>query len=514
MTFPASDGSSVSLAIQQRPELMLGPNPFIEALPPPIKFTALPAALKRAPLANVAWQGMDAALREPFLEVSSQHFVSTAALLEPASGVQILLRRALLMRNPLNADERKRMNRLGLVDAKPGLKSLPRLEGAGMLLSGMTGTGKTALLARMLELIVPEQIIDFGKSEACGWYRLRQCVYLRVDHPSNGTRGALLKRILQELDNALGTDYFSEHKKSANLDTLLVVVCKLLSLHRVALISIDEKQQSTFGDSPWRLEFVLFYLTLMNLGISVILAGNPLAFEHLRVFSQVVRRFSIGGIYDMLPASSSSENWWSRDFVPFARKFSVIDKWAVEPERQAALEFEHSGGLPGLFVPYNVEVQRSALRRGGTTAVVTEKDFAAAANSPRFIEVKKIALSIQGSGAGEINEFLDVPLLPVAGAGSRDSSSSKTLPVLPSDRAVAVVKRLLATYKAAQTRKTNALIQQLSVLKSLDPDDVRGLGITEDLLSELERTTTSMPKRAPGKKSVPRPKDGGKDDAA
>jgi len=500
-------------ATEQRPELLLGPNPFIEALPPPVKFTSLPAALKRAPLAGKAWQGMDAALREPLLEASSQHFVSTAALLEPASGVQILLRRALLMRNPLNADERKRMNQLGMVEAKPGLKSLPRLEGAGMLLSGMTGTGKTALLARMLELTVPEQVIDFGKSEACGWYRLRQCVYLRVDHPSNGTRGALLKRILQELDNALGTNYFSEHKKSANLDTLVVVVCKLLSLHRVALISIDEKQQSTFGDSPWRLEFVLFYLTLMNLGISVILAGNPLAFEHLLVFSQVVRRFSVGGICGLRPASSSSESWWSRDFVPYAREFSVIDRWAIEPERRAALEFENSGGLPGLYVPFNVEVQRSALRRGGPTAVVTEKDFAAAAKSPRFIEVKKIALSIQGSSAREINEFLDVPPLPVSNTGPGGTPSSKTLPEVPSDRVVAVVKRLLASYNASQTKKTNALIQQLSVLKSLDPDDVRALGITEDLLSELERTTTPTPKKAPRKKGEPRPKDGGKDDA-
>ena len=495
---------------EQRPELLLGPNPFIEALPPPIKFTDLPAALKRAPLTGVPWANIDPATREPLLEVASQHFGSTAAILEPASGVQLLLRRALMMRNPLNQDERRRMNQLGVLETKDAMGSLPRVEGAGMLLSGMTGTGKTALLVRILELIAPQQVIDFGKSEACGWYRLRQCVYLRVDHPSNGTRGALLKRILYALDSALGTSYFSEHQRTTNLDSLLVVVSKLLSLHRVALIVIDEKQQSTFQDSPWRLEFVLFYLTLMNLGISVILAGNPLAFEHLDMFSQVVRRFSIGGIHELRPASGPADKWWSRDFVPHAREFSLIDEWNIDVERRAALEFEHSGGLPGLYTPHHIEVQRVALRRGGSKAVVTENDFAEATRSPRFIEVKRIVLSIRADDGHRFGDFLDVPPTHTPAERAETESSTRTPPTVPSDRDVSVVTRLLSRFNAQQTKKTNTLVRQLAVLKSLDPEDVRALGLTEDLLAEFERATASATKETSRKKTRPPAKDVGK----
>lgn len=501
------------VATEPRPELLLDPNPFIEALPPPITFKQLPARLKRTPLAGVEWLHMGADLREPLLAMASQHFVSTAALLEAAAGVQILLRHALLMRNPLNAGERKRMNQVGLVEAKDQLKSLQRLDGAGMLLAGMTATGKTALLTRMLELIAPEQVIDFGHSDACGWYRLKQCVYLRVDHPSNGARGGLLKRILQELDSALWTDYFSQHKKTGNLDTLLVVVCKLLSLHRVALICIDENQQSTFEDSPWRLEFVLFYLSLMNLGISVILAGNPLAFEHLTSFSQVMRRFSTGGICNLHPASSSTEKWWSRDFVPHTREFSLVESWDIEEVARTAHEFENSGGLPGLFAAYNVEVQRAALRRGGAKATVVENDFLVAARSPRFIEVKKIANSVRCTSDTESGEFLDIPPSAVASTRSAVSPKSKAPPAIPTERGVAVFKNIVTRHNTEQTKKTNALVRRLSVLNSLDQDDVRALGITEDLLAELERTVPSAPKTSTSRKGKGKSTGGDGDDA-
>jgi hypothetical protein len=488
-------------AALQRPELLLGPNPFISEVPPPIAFSKLPHELKHAPLSKLPWRDLPPDLREPLLEISSQHFASTSALLEAASGIQILFRRALLMRNPLQVEERKRMNQLGLISGTPSLRALTRLEGAGMLLTGMTGTGKTALLRRMLELIAPEQVINYGDSEACGWYQLRQCVYLRVDHPSNGTRGALLKRILEELDSVLGTSYFQDHKRTTNLDTLLVVVCKLLSLHRVALVSIDEKQQSSFSDSPWRLDFVLFYLTLMNLGISVVLSGNPLAFDHLRSYSQVMRRFSTGGIHNLLPASSSKEKWWQRDFVPQTREFSLVDQWDITPERRELLEFEHSGGLPGLFAPFNVEVQRSALRRGGERAIVTEKDFTAAARSPRYVEARAIALALADAGSSS-NQFLDIPPNeagdPVPKAGGTPTPRS-----VPTEHTVSVVKALLASYRRSETNRANTLVRRLESLKNLDPEDIRSLGLTQDLLAGFERAvSTASSKAKPRKRGV------------
>jgi hypothetical protein len=484
-----------------RPELLLGANPFLEALPPPVSFKQIPARLVHKPLAALDWQKMDAADREPLLEFSTEHFAATAAILEAVAGVQTLIRRALLMRNPLSRGEHQRMNRVGLLEEKGQFRRIQQLDGAGLLLTGMTGTGKSALLLRALSMVAPDQVIDWGTSKACEWYSLRQAVFVKVDFASNGSRGGLLKRILETLDETLGTDYLDDHKRTTNIDTLIVTVCKLLSRHRVALLVIDEKQQSTFEDSPWRIEFVLFYLTLMNLGISVALSGNPLAFEHLYAFSQVMRRFSAGGIHHLEPAESVTTPWWTRDFVPTAREFNLVEHWDVPIEERSQLEFDSSGGLPGLYMPYHVEVQRQALRRGGASARVTRRDYDLALKSRRFQDIKDIAVSISSPTSSSARTYLDIPAPREPVKGRKASGAEKAVPpVVPSDQAVVLVKRLLARYTSEQTKRTNQLTKQLEVLKSLSPEDIRALGVTQDHVNEFERMLRSLGQREPKKR--------------
>lgn len=481
-------------AAQLRPELLLAPNPFLEALPPPITFKDLPRALQRSAFSDLPVWALEPALRESLIETVDTHFVATSPVLEPASGIQLLMRRALVMRNPVNRSEQIRVNRIGVANNQDEVTKQATLDGAGMMLSGMTASGKSAVLHRSLELYAPEQVIDFGNSEACGWFRLRQCVYLYVDHPSNGTRGGLLKRILLQLDTALGTDYFEQHKRTVNLDALQAVVCKLLTMHRVAILVVDEKQEKNFADSPWALEFVLFYLTLMNLGISVVLAGNPLAFEHLRPFSQVMRRFSTGGNHELEPATPS-DRWWTRDFVHNARKANLVEHWHISEVERAELEFRHSGGLPGFYMALHKEVMRQALRRGGKEAIVTAKDFAAAVASPRYLEIKKIALSISAVNDLSISDYVDIPPLHQKRRASPQTSTK--LPVMLPEVEMARVTRLLTNFKTKQTKLLNTEIKRVRVLQSLDPEDARMLGITNDLLASMEglKTTANSAKQ-------------------
>jgi hypothetical protein len=321
--------------IEKRPELALGPNPFIEALPPYLSPEEMSRSFRWYPLAARPWRQLPPSRREPILEFASQHLVPTDIVIPVAMAIQQLIRRSLVQRNPLYAGEQRRCNMIGVAQSISKIMSTPRLDAAGSTLEGMTGMGKTCITSRTLQLVAPKQVIDHGRSHACGWEQLVQVVWLYVDHPSNGTRGALLKRILVSIDEVLGSDYSDQYMRVTNIDALLTQVCKILSLHRVALLVIDEKQERNFQDSPWSLEFVLFYLSLMNLGIAVLLIGNPLAFEHLRAFSQVVRRFSTGGMHRLNPAPSRHEPWWSEDLVPRMRKFSLVDEVAIDPDVSA-----------------------------------------------------------------------------------------------------------------------------------------------------------------------------------
>lgn len=51
-----------------RPELMLGPNPFIEALPPFLTAQEMARQFGHYPLAGKPWQQLTPAMREPLLE--------------------------------------------------------------------------------------------------------------------------------------------------------------------------------------------------------------------------------------------------------------------------------------------------------------------------------------------------------------------------------------------------------------------------------------------------------------
>lgn len=475
-------------------------NPLLDALPPRIGFKNWPATLMRRPLTSVPWRSLQAEDREDLLDLSERHFVPTSQIVNAADGIQQLLRKALSLRNPLSADEQRRVNRVGLIEHLAEIKQIQPLDGAGAIVTGMTGMGKTAMIRRILECIAPNQVLDFGESTSCGWYRLRQCVYLYLDQPSNGSRGALLKRILERLDQALGTDYVSEHRRTVNIDSLLVVVAKLLVMHRVALVVIDENQESTLQNSPWRMEFAIFYLTLMNLGISVVLAGNPLAFEGLFLYSQVMRRFSTGGVHRLGPAKSLDEKWWKAHYLPYARDFCLVEHWQVDPARRAELEFENSAGVPGLFAAYHCEVQRTALRRGGSVATVTERDFVEATRSPRCVELMAIARAVRDPASQTQRTYLDLPEehIPTDSA----VGAGKTTPyVPPSNATLTHVKTLMANFQRQQTRKHNALVKQLDSLKTMREDDIRALGVTEDLISEMTRTMLDRGKDLPRNQS-------------
>jgi hypothetical protein len=493
------------------PEVVaLGPNIFLESLPPPIQFGELPKALRRMPLDRAMARSMAPGYREFLLDTIEFLFVPTTPLLEPAYAVQSLLRRSLTHLNILDKSELIRTNQVGLIQHPDDLRKLPKLPGAGMILAGPTGTFKTCTVRRTLEVIVPQQCIEYAAGDTRGFAKLTQCVYLIVDHPSNGSRGGLLKRILAALDRALKkTNYFDQHKRSVNLDALLVVVAKLLNLHRVALLVIDEKQRQNFGESYYSVEFVLFYLSLMNQGISVALIGNPLAFVHLNMYSQVMRRFSIGGIHS-LGAASLKSSWWQRDLYAGVNKFDLIDRWDVQPDQRVEIAARLTGRHPCLYPALHKETMRVALRRGGTEAVVTEQDYGEAAESPRYFEMMKFAKAVMKQDPESKLQYVDLHESPTL----KPSGDQSAPPLAISDAAADMLKTLLKNFASQQTRSMNNVRKQLELAKTLSPDDVRMLGVTEEIVHQMEAAIAKFPAQAKPRKKAEKKADAGAAPAA
>jgi hypothetical protein len=468
--------------LELRPELLFGPNPFISEFPPALAFSELPARLLRYPLEGTDWRKMRPQYREPLLNAAINHFAPYEAILEPAAGLQILFRRALVLLNPVAPGAISRVNRIALAEDHRQMRSIASLDGAGAIWDGITGTGRTALKKRMLEILSPEQVIHWGSSEACGWHSLKQVCWLHIDQPSNGSRGALIKRIFAAIDEALGTSYFDDYRRVDNIDSLLTSACRLLATYRVVLLVIDELQSGNFAESPWQMEFVLFYLSTMNLGISVLLIGNPLAFQNIYRFSQVVRRFSVGGICHFLPAATCSTPWWHDDFCPRIRKFSVIEQCDVDPATRDQFEHEHSGGLPGLCSLLNTEMQRSALRRTGpdAEAVLSICDMKAALETPRYTEALKVARAVSTPPASlSDGDYADTPT-----ASKNETADAHSLNgVRPTVDAVEAARRIAASFTAKQSRALSTAIKKMGVISRLTEDELRMLGISESIVA-------------------------------
>jgi Bacterial TniB protein len=481
-----------------RPELMMGPNPFIEALPPYLTPQDLARKFSNYPLDNKPWRELPPVLREPLLEFAPEHIAPTSAILPVVITIQTLIRRSMCQRNPLHQDERRRCNMIGVAENISTIRATPRLNAAGATLEGMTGMGKTMVSSRTLQLVAPHQVIDHGSSSTYGWIRLRQVTWLYVDHPSNGSRGALLKRVLAALDEVLGTDFSDQYARVVNIDTLLTQVCKQLSLYRVALLIIDEKQQRNFQDSPWSLEFVLFYLSLMNLGISILLIGNPMAFEHLRAFSQVVRRFSSGGMHRLNPAANEHEAWWRDDLVPRLQRFNLVEHCSIDPSERSRFEYQHTAGIPGLLQLLHLEAQRSALRRAtGGQAALAMTDLEAALQSPSFMDVAPVARQVLNRG--EVNTLMtDIPNSDESGEiGGMDAFK------VPDGMTVDAIKRLTKKYQSSQTRELKKFQTMLGSVSKLTEEEQQILGIKSDLLTEVRNAQARVKDKKPAVKSKP-----------
>jgi hypothetical protein len=221
-----------------------------------------------------------------------------------------------------------------------------------------------------------------------------------------------------------------------------------------------------------------------------------LAFDHLRSLSQVMRRFSTGGIHELSPATGS-DRWWTRDFSINARKANLVERWEIDEMTRSELELRHSGGLPGLYMALHKEVMRQALRRGGNVATVTESDFSAAVASPRYIEAKRIALSISKTHVEADMDYEDIP--PLHKKGPVSEPKHEKLPII-SEVAIAHVTRLLTKHKTAQTKALNKDLKRLKLLNSLEPEDARMLGIGDELLASMEKIKPAI-EDMPGKRS-------------
>lgn len=243
------------------------------------------------------------------------------------------------------------------------------IEAVGGALIGMSGTGKTRTLKRILTLI--DQVIIFDLKQN-PMLPPKMVTYIRVECPSNHSLKALIASIFSAIEHAIG-ERLPAGLKKGNVSVLVQNVAQVCLDLCLGVLIIDEIQHILHRDGEPEEELLNFLVELSNkLEVPIFLIGTPLAEKVIARQMRQARRM-LGPEWSNLKKDSKawadfiSELWeyqFTRDFTPFAE---VADTF-----------YELTQGVPALAVTLFRLTQRYAIametpnEKGGITTGLLE----------------------------------------------------------------------------------------------------------------------------------------------
>ncbi len=129
-------------------------------------------------------------------------------------------------------------------------------------------------------------------------------------------------------------------------------------------------------------EFVTMFLRIMNVGIPLVMIGNPMAFDNVMTFSQDLRRCTENGLFECPPIYAADEDEWKDELMPVIWGWTIFDK-PDEAEVTPEYLFDKSGGVHGFLTRYRRQCIVAALRDGSDCVKQMHLDIAWESNVMR-----------------------------------------------------------------------------------------------------------------------------------
>jgi hypothetical protein len=269
-------------------------NPLIEALPPLKSSKEVAKELKQEIEYCDSFRELDGPTREHLLLSVLQFFEPLPHHMELESKISRALRFGYTGRNPL---ERGFWTKIpGQADhvlqrVKEGNASFTRSVNTGFGLVGVSGTGKTTAVERILHTY--PQVIYHSKYQGQDMC-LTQLAWLKLDCPFDGSVKGLCLKFFCEVDDILGTDYYEKAKRGRQtIDQLIPLMARIGAIHCIGMLVIDEIQHlATFSKrSQNQRKMINFFVELINtIKMPIMLIGTPKALSVLTQEFRSARR--------------------------------------------------------------------------------------------------------------------------------------------------------------------------------------------------------------------------------
>lgn len=342
------------------------PNPFLGAVGPYRSFQEWIPLLENDPLADFPSDASEE-VQDEYLGYADDRFTVTKASLSIAMEIQTMLRAGYRQRNPYEASNRKLFYQLLEGGPKVDARGLPACfypRAYCYIVRGITNLGKSTAINRALDQY--DQVVIHGNNRDARWLRHTQVIYLIVKMPGDGTRKGLLLNILAALDQVLFTDYLNEHSRgSPQIEKLALKVQRLLALHSVGVLIIEEMQDKNFMKSRDASNLQLFFLGILSFGVPIVLVGNPMAFTNVGEFKQTESRFTSVDPITLWPYHNWQDPEWRSAIAPALWGYRVVSDAAPFDDKVAETLWRCSGGVPGYARKLVHDVQKNIIRGSG-----------------------------------------------------------------------------------------------------------------------------------------------------
>ena len=478
-------------------------NPFIVLVDEYLSTENMWTRLATSPRDGIVIASLDKQARLDMLDrLQEEFFEPTSISVDIATRILRLIRKGYINRDPTKPKVRQLTMKIAEhVGSKQCTLPWFATYAKGMTVVGITGLGKSYEVERALQLV--PQCIEHGPSIEAGWIRMKQVTWLKVGMSHDGSLGGLLLQILCALDDAVGTDY-SQDKALIKLsnEKLAVRIFVIFRNHGLGVLVIDEIQEKNF-DGHGRGELAAtFFLRLLNIGIPVVLIGNPYGFEALYKLSHDVRRVGSGGTITMHPHQQDDFDW-DKCLLPALLKQNLMSEQSpiTLPKE---LIYKYSGGIREYGCRIVVATQRLAIDLGDS--YITEDHMEQAYLGSDFSDKdRSIIEGFRDKDPRLLVGFEDIPWESYASKwglfedkkSSSDSGNNQVndgtssgedfheaQPIKDSVRPV--YKKDLQTDKRNRTKEENNKTKRTKSINSLSPDDMRADGMREFLIKGFD----------------------------
>ena len=379
-------------------------NPLIMALPDIMSAEETLESLTRTPAYSEGERNLEAKYRIHCLSrLLHDYYQPLAQHLDIENRISVCLRQGYRNRNPLERgyvlmanESYEAMREKRPVRPVPGYHP----NASGFTIIGVSGVGKSTAVESILSLY--PQVIEHTECNG-ELLPLTQIVWLKLDCPHDGSRGELCYRFFKAVDDAVGTEFLDQYKKSRiTIDSMLTLMQRISQEYSLGLLVVDEVQHLSLakGGSDAMLNF---FVTLGNtIGVPVILIGTSKAMPLLQGQFRQARRSSGHG--DLIWNRMKKERNWIT-FVESIWKYQWIKNEVRLTAEMLDAVYEETQGIIVLAVVLYVLLQEDAIRSERETFGV--EDIGRVARE-RMALVQPMLKALRNNDQKEIDRYEDI----------------------------------------------------------------------------------------------------------